>query len=67
MRLIIQPDDGIAPLLDGIAGAKKSIEIVIFRFDMSEIETALKAAAGRGVFVHALIASTNRGGDLVFS
>jgi len=63
VRLIIQPDDGIAPLLDGMAKAKKSIEIIIFRFDMSEIENALKAAAKRGVFVHALIASTNRGGE----
>jgi len=63
VQLIIQPDDGIAPLLDGIQSAKNSIEIVIFRFDMSEIESALKAAAGRGVFVQALIASTNRGGE----
>jgi len=63
VQLIIEPDDGIAPLLEGIQSAKKSIEIVIFRFDMSEIESALKAAAGRGVFVQALIASTNRGGE----
>ena len=63
MRLIVQPDDGIAPLLAGIKSAKKSVEIVIFRFDMGEIEAALRAAAKRGVFVHALIASTNRGGE----
>ena len=63
MKLIIQPEDGIGPLLAGIKSAKKSIEIVIFRFDRADIEAALKAAVGRGVAVHALIAYTNRGGE----
>jgi cardiolipin synthase A/B len=64
MKLLIQPDDGIAALLSGIRGARKSIEIVIFRFDRAEIEAALKAAVGRGVSVSALIAYTNRGGEI---
>jgi len=64
VRLLIQPDDGIAALLSGIRGAKKSIEVAIFRFDRAEIEAALKAAIGRGVSVSALIAYTNRGGEL---
>jgi len=64
MKLLIQPDDGIAALLSGIRGAKKSIEIVVFRFDRAEIEAALKAAVGRGVSVSALIAYTNRGGEI---
>ena len=51
------------PLIKAINGAKKSIELVIFRFDRSEVEQALARAAGRGVFVHALIAYTNRGGE----
>lgn len=63
MKLIVQPADGLAPLLKAIKGAKKSIEIVIFRFDQAEIEAALEDAAERGVFVHALIAFTNRGGE----
>ncbi|HLZ17653.1 MAG TPA: phospholipase D-like domain-containing protein [Cyclobacteriaceae bacterium] len=63
MKLIIQPEDGIGPLLAGIKSAKKTIEIVIFRFDRADIEAALKAAVGRGVTVHALIAYTNRGGE----
>lgn len=63
MKLIIQPDDGIQPLLAAIRSAEKTIDIVIFRFDRSDVETALKAAVGRGVVVHALIAYTNRGGD----
>jgi len=63
VRLLTQPDDGIAPLLSGIRGAKKSIEIVIFRLDQKEIEAALKAAVVRGVSVRALIAYTNRAGE----
>jgi cardiolipin synthase len=64
VNLLIQPDDGIAPLLSGIRSAKKSIEIAIFRFDRAEIEAALKAAVARGVSVSALIAYTNRGGEI---
>ena len=63
MKLIVQPGDGIGPLLKGIRKAKKSIEIVIFRFDREELERALVEAVDRGVFVHALIAFTNRGGE----
>jgi phosphatidylserine/phosphatidylglycerophosphate/cardiolipin synthase-like enzyme len=51
------------PLVKAIDRAKKSVEIVIFRFDRKEIETALAKAVTRGVFVHALIAYTNRGGE----
>jgi phosphatidylserine/phosphatidylglycerophosphate/cardiolipin synthase-like enzyme len=64
VNLLIQPDDGIAALLSGIRSAKKSIEIVIFRFDRAEIEAGLKAAVARGVSVSALIAYTNRGGEI---
>ena len=63
MKLIIEPADGVAPLLAAIKGAKTSIEIAVFRFDRKDIETALKAAAARGVKVTALIAFTNRGGE----
>src|SRR5215472_17665041 len=63
MKLIVQPNHGMAPLIKAIKRAKKSIEIVIFRFDELAIERALIAAVERGVFVHALIAFTNRGGE----
>jgi cardiolipin synthase len=63
LKLLIQPGDSVKPLLAGIAGAKKSIEIFIFRFDRGEVEQALIDAVKRGVFVHALIAYTNRGGE----
>ncbi len=60
---MIQPHDGIAPLLAGIKSAKKSIDILIFRMDLKELEIALKAASSKGVAVRALIANTNRGGE----
>jgi cardiolipin synthase A/B len=63
VRCLIQPDDGVLPLINGINRAKKSIEIIIFRFNRREIELALANAVGRGVEVHALIAHTNRGGE----
>ena len=63
MELITQPGDGPSRLLSALKSARKSVEIVIFRFDRSDIEESLKAAATRGVKVTALIASTNRGGE----
>jgi len=63
VRLIIEPADGVAPLLSAIERAKKSVEIAIFRLDRKDVETALKAAAARGVRVTALIAFANRGGE----
>jgi cardiolipin synthase A/B len=63
VKLLIQPDDGTAPLLTGIRGAKKSIEIAIFRLDKKDLEAALKAAVGRGVTVKALVAFTSRNGE----
>ncbi|CAN5837643.1 hypothetical protein BH18ACI5_BH18ACI5_13680 [soil metagenome] len=63
MKLIIQPEDGLAPVVRTVRKAKKSIDIAIFRFDQTELEEALGAAVDRGVVVRALIAHTNRGGE----
>jgi phosphatidylserine/phosphatidylglycerophosphate/cardiolipin synthase-like enzyme len=63
MQVITQPEDGLIPILKAIKRARKSLDIVIFRFDLSEIEDALAAAVERGVAVRALIAHTNRGGE----
>ena len=62
MQVITQPEDGVAPLIKAIKRARKSIDIVVFRFDVDNIEDALTKAVGRGVAVRALIAHTNRGG-----
>ena len=63
MKLITQPDDGIAPLVAAVNHAKTRLHIVIFRFDLDELEDALAAAVKRGVEVVALIAHTNKGGE----
>jgi len=63
VKLIIQPDDGVAPVVKSIQKAKKAIDIVIFRFDLTPIERALHDAIKRGVNVRALIAHTNTGGE----
>lgn len=60
MHVIIQPRDGIEPLLEGIKQAQKSIEIIIYRLDRLEIEQALVEAVANGVSVHALITYTNK-------
>jgi len=63
MKLLTQPGAGSTDLVEAINRAGESIEVVIFRFDRREIEAALKAAAARGVFVHALVTYRNRGGE----
>ena len=62
LKLIIEPNDGVAPIISAIKSAKKTVEIAIFRFEYGAIEAALKAAVAKGVKVTALIANTNRGG-----
>jgi len=64
VKLLIQPEAGVAPLLAAIKNAKKSVEIAIFRFDRKDVEMALKAAAAtKKVGVTAVIAFANRGGE----
>ena len=63
MDLIVQPDDGVTPLLEAIGKAKKTLDIAIFRFDLKDIEKAAQEAVSRGVDVRALIAHTHKGSD----
>jgi len=63
VELIVQPADGFKPLLETVAAAQKSIDIMIFRFDLKELETHLQAARDRGVVVRALIAHESSQGD----
>jgi cardiolipin synthase len=65
VKLIIQPDDGLTPMVQAVRSAKKTIDIVIFRFDRAELEKAIETAVARGVVVRALIAHTNRGGEKI--
>jgi phosphatidylserine/phosphatidylglycerophosphate/cardiolipin synthase-like enzyme len=63
MELIVQPDDGVDPVVEAIKGAERRVDILIFRFDKPSVEKALEDAVDRGVVVRALIAHTNRGGE----
>jgi len=62
MKLIVQPDAGIAPVVTAIKQARRSVDILIFRLDRHEIARALESAVARGVRVRALTAHQNRGG-----
>jgi phosphatidylserine/phosphatidylglycerophosphate/cardiolipin synthase-like enzyme len=60
MTVIVQPRDGINPLLEGIRNAERTLDLTIYRADRLEIEQSLVEAADRGVQVHVLTTTTNR-------
>ena len=47
MDLIVQPGDGLTPLVSAIKKASKQIEVTIFRFDVKELQKALESAVTR--------------------
>jgi phosphatidylserine/phosphatidylglycerophosphate/cardiolipin synthase-like enzyme len=63
MKLLVQPDQGITPIVSAIKKAQRTVQAMIFRADLAEVQQALESAVGRGVAVHTLIAHTNRGGE----
>jgi phosphatidylserine/phosphatidylglycerophosphate/cardiolipin synthase-like enzyme len=63
VELIVQPADGSKPVLDTIARAQKSIDLMVFRFDLKPMEKELEAARDRGVAVRALIAHQGSQGE----
>jgi phosphatidylserine/phosphatidylglycerophosphate/cardiolipin synthase-like enzyme len=65
MNLIVQPNDGLTPILSAIKKAKTSIDLMIFRFDNPDLQKALEQAVLRGIKVHALIAHQAAGGGKV--
>ena len=63
MKLMVQPEDGVFPVLKAIDKARRSVDMHIFRLDQKQIEKALRAAIGRGVVVRTLIAHTAARGE----
>lgn len=63
VELVVQPRDGIKAVVKAVEAAKKSVDLIIFRFDLKPLEKAVEDAVGRGVTVRALIAHTNSGGE----
>jgi phosphatidylserine/phosphatidylglycerophosphate/cardiolipin synthase-like enzyme len=53
--LIVQPDDGIAPILKTIEGAKHSLDIKMFQFTDPVLIEAVIAAHKRGVKVRVML------------
>jgi len=53
--LIVEPANGITPVLSMIRGAAKSIDLVIYELEDTQIENALSQAENRGVTVRVLL------------
>ncbi len=62
VKLIVEPEGGIDPILRAIAEATSAIDILIFRLDCHSVTSALEDAVRRGVVVRAMIARKHGGG-----
>jgi cardiolipin synthase len=62
MELIVEPDAGIDPILDAIAHATSTIDVLIFRLDCRSVTRGLEAAVARGVRVRVMVARKHQGG-----
>lgn len=63
MKLLVQPDDGAAPVLEAIEKAERALDMYVFRLAYPKLEKALADAVSRGVAVRALIAHINGSGE----
>ena len=61
LSLIVEPDDGIAPVLNAIAGAKSSVDLVMYELDDAQIEAALVADQKRGVAMRVILSGGYKG------
>ena len=60
VTLMTEPDDGIAPILSSIENASSSIDMVMYELQDEKVESALAAAAGRGVHVELLMTDNKK-------
>jgi phosphatidylserine/phosphatidylglycerophosphate/cardiolipin synthase-like enzyme len=61
LSLIVEPDDGMAPVLNVIIGAKTSVDLVMYELDDAQIESALIADKKRGVAVRVILSGGYNG------
>ncbi|HEY6115305.1 MAG TPA: phospholipase D-like domain-containing protein [Candidatus Dormibacteraeota bacterium] len=61
--LIVQPDDGVAPILDAITSARTSLRIKMFAFSDPALVGAVTAARRRGVLVRVMLNRARRSGQ----
>lgn len=59
LTLVTEPDDGVQPVLDAIAHASKSVDLVIYELEDPEVEQALVDASAHGVAVRVLMQDVN--------
>lgn len=55
VTLFTEPDAGVAPVLDAIRGARKSVDVEVYIFTEKAVLESLKAAKDRGVKVRVLM------------
>jgi phosphatidylserine/phosphatidylglycerophosphate/cardiolipin synthase-like enzyme len=61
LSLIIEPNDGITPVLKMIAVASSSVDLVMYELDDAQIEAALVADQKRGVAVRVILSGGYKG------
>ena len=62
-RLIVQPDDGVAPVVELIGSAKRSLRIKQFTLTDPDVLQAIERAHGRGVSVRVMLNPHRSSGD----
>ena len=60
VKLVVEPEDGVDPVLAEVKKARATVDTTIFRFDLPAMEAALRAAVDRGVNVRALARISER-------
>jgi cardiolipin synthase len=61
--LIVLPDDGIEPVIEGMQRAKKTLRIKMFLFSEPRLQEAVIAAHRRGVKVRVMLNPARRSGE----
>lgn len=62
-RLIVLPDDTARPLIEALAGARRSVNIRMFLFTDPDMLTAVRSAQQRGVKVRVMLNPQRRDGS----
>ncbi|MBX3024010.1 cardiolipin synthase [bacterium] len=62
-RLIVQPDDGVAPVVELIDGAARSLRVKQFTLTDPDVIAAIQRAHGRGVGVRVMLNPHRSSGD----
>ncbi len=70
-RLIVEPDDGVQPVVDFIHGATRSLDVAMYLLSDRDVVSALEASRKRGVVVRVMLEEnpfgTGPGNRAVFS